>query len=795
MNKLKGSLRTPSTVSMLLLLAAPLTPAAGQDGAAANPPEHPRLEEVVVTAQFREQSLQDTPIAITAISAEMLEARGQTELTSTAAQAPSVNLQTNTQSFGPSMAASIRGVGQYDYSPAVEPGVGLYVDDVYFATLTGSLLDLLDLDRLEIQRGPQGTLSGRNSIGGAIKLYSQKPTGSNSGSVHVAYGSRERLDMRGSYDFNITTNLDARIAAVSKRQDGYVDNIDFGCAHPPGSPLNPDTGGVMPTVPAGGDCLLKRDGNVDYQAARMQLRYRPSGAVDLLITGDYTSDDRNPPATILTYADNPNTGAVRGEAFNVPFDERFLCGRYCSYAAGLAPADPDNGIPFGATRVLNSQYEGWGLSAHATIDIGDRLQLTSISAYREYDLVFAYDGDMSPLPLNNGYTDLKFDFFSQELRLSGSSITDTVHYTIGGYYSDQESVFANVQDIRYSGLQFASLGDRVPAKTAAGFAHVAWNVAGGLTLNGGLRYTKEEKDYHFSRRFADGSPGQPQVGGLDGASGAYSESRFDYRANVQYQWTQDVMTYVQYSTGFKGGGINPRPFFPSQVQPFGPESIDAYEIGIKSDFFDRRMRVNVAAFFNEYQDIQLVLQTCPQFNPPDVPPTVVLPCAMTANAGDGEVKGIELEATLRPIDGLLLEGSLSHTDFEYTSIAPAALGGVLLTDVAPYFSDWKLSFGSQYRFDLAGGSTLTPRIDVAYQSSFYVTTTAAPYGFIPSYTVVNARLLWRAADGDLDVSAEVTNVLDRYYYVNALDTSGRGGYATANPGRPREWALSITKRF
>src|SRR6187399_596538 len=207
---------------------------AGASLAAVSAEDSGTLDEVVVTAQFRQQSVQDTPLSITAISGDLLEARSQTNIADVTNQAPNVMLKTQGAAFGPALGASIRGVGQFDFNPALEPGVGLYVDDVYYATLTGSILDLLDLDRVEILRGPQGTLAGRNSIGGAVKLYSKRPTGSNTGSIMGTYGSRDRMDLRASADFNLAPGIDVRIAGVSKNQDGYVDRLDFGCLFPAG---------------------------------------------------------------------------------------------------------------------------------------------------------------------------------------------------------------------------------------------------------------------------------------------------------------------------------------------------------------------------------------------------------------------------------------------------------------------------------------------------------------------------------------------------------------------------------
>ena len=467
---------------------------------------------IFVTAQFREQNLQDTPLAITAVSGAMLEERSQTNIAQVANQAPSVTLRTGNANFGPSLAASIRGIGQFDFNPALEPGVGLYVDEVYYPTLTGSVFDLLDLDRVEILRGPQGTLAGRNSIGGAIKLYSKRPEGSNIGSLSVAYGSRDRIDLRGNADFGISEGVDLRVSAVSKQQDGYVDRLDFGCVNPPGSPLNP-ADGIPGTASAGGDCVIARDGNVDYQAVRGQLRIRPTDTLDINFIADYSIDDRNPAAAVLTSASDSDSGnpAIRGQYPNVPFDERFICGPYCNYGTYETPADPAYGFPFGTDFQARSLFEGWGISGQVDWELDEDLQLVSITAYREYEARFGADDDLSPLPVSNIESDIDFRFFSQELRLNGSLADDAVEYTVGGYYSDQRSIYAASVDLRWAGLQFAQ-NDPVPAQTKAVFAHGTWNVTDAFALNLGARYTDESKDYTFPP-VQSGWIAQPAAGG------------------------------------------------------------------------------------------------------------------------------------------------------------------------------------------------------------------------------------------------------------------------------------------
>lgn len=747
---------------------------------------------ILVTAQFREQDLQDTPLAITAISGEMLDARSQSDVQQIAAQAPNVNLQPGTGGFGPSLAASIRGVGQYDFSPAVEPGVGFYVDDVYYPSLTGAVFDLLDLDRIEILRGPQGTLAGRNSIGGAVRIYSRRPEGANEGMISAAYGSRNRMDFRGSFDFGITDDLSARIAGSAKQQEGYIDVLDYGCVNPLGSPNNPATGGIPPSR-SSGDCRVARDGDVDYQAFRGQLRYHPSSAVDLMLAAEYIEDNRRPSAAVLI-ATNPNLtpaqqARVRGSYTGVNYDNRFICGPYCNYATGRMPIDTANGFGFDTSSDLFMNYEGFGLSLNAEFELTDNLKLTSISGYRDFSSQFVNDADLSPLAVNQGYNDLNVKFLSQELRLNGSMMNDALIWTVGGYYSDQDTFWPYVQDLRPAGLQFASLGEDVEARTFALFAHVSWELVDGLTLNTGVRRTHESKDYQFSRRFVDGTPGVPRVGALDGLIGTYSETRWDYRANLQYEFTPEVMAYVQYATGYKGGGINPRPFFNTQVQPFAAEALKAYEVGVKSDLADGLLRLNASAFYNDYTDIQLVLTSCPNFTPGNAP----TPCAMTANAGDAHVKGVELEASLNPVEGLNIDATLSYLDFQYTNLN-AAVSGVALTNVAPYTNEWKWSIGAQYRAELPGGSSITPRLDLSYQSEFFVAASNSPASRVPSYTLLNGRLTWQAADEMTDVSLQVTNITDEYYYQGAFENL-QSGFAVAQPGRPREWAIAVTRRF
>ena len=794
------------------------------------------IDEIFVTAQFREQNLQDTPLAITAVNAAMLEARSQTDITQVAAQAPSVTLKPQGAAYGPSIAANIRGVGQYDFNPALEPGVGLYIDDVYYATLTGSMFDLLDLERVEILRGPQGTLAGRNSIGGAVKLYSQKPQGTNSGTVQAAYGSRKRVDLRGSVDFNLASGVDARLAGVAKRQDGYVKRLDFGCVYPmggsatlpanaplnPGAQINPADGIPATTT---GDCVLADEGNVNFMGLRGQLRLRPTDTIDINIAADYTIDDRWQVGSVLleTYYPNGylasphfpltanppwNNATAPGRDINpygpgIAYDTRFICGPYCNFASYTN--DPDNGLPRDQAdgRV---KFEGWGLSGQLDWKLADRLNLVSITAHREYTSNFENDNDTSPLAHSLGYGPLTFRFFSEELRLNGAfGPNDWIEYTLGGYYSDQRSVYTSFQGLRGSNLRFEQ-SDPVDLTSKAVFANVTWNPMDKLSVNSGVRYTDEKKTYMYVRRGPNGTAAPPALAPLDGKVGDSAGDRVDWRLALQYRWTDALMTYAQFSTGYKGGGVNPRPFYPQQVLSFGPETLDSWEVGLKSDFFGRRMRLNVAAFYSKYHDIQLTLTNC------TVQAGVGFgaPCALPVNAGEAEMKGVEVETTIRPVDGLLIDGSLAFLDFDYKKFASfetptgtVSVGGPTNLN-APQFGDypaftprWKWSIGAQYEVPLGGGAgSLIPRVDAAYQGDIHTNATNRDSNLIEGYTLANARLTWRNQGGDLDVALEVSNLFDKYYYLSINDqTTGGQGYTNAQPGRPREWTVSVKKKF
>jgi iron complex outermembrane receptor protein len=821
-----------------MALAMIATPAFAQEPQAA---EEDSGDDIVVTAQMREQNLQDIPLAITAVSGAQLEARSQTRLTDIAAQAPNVILQQNPAGSGNSMRAYIRGVGQADQSPSVEPGVGIYIDDIYFGTVTASAFDLSDLDRVEVLRGPQGTLAGMNSQGGAIKLYSKKPEGEG-GFVEVSLGSLNRRDIKASADFTVVPDaLYARITGVTRNRDGYVTRYDYACVNP----TDPDVvAGRLPRLAAvGNDCKLGELGDQKMYAIRGSLRFAPTGSpLEINVSADYTKDTSSTQASVLiASAESASKGTaapVNRSGFSVPYqgvayDDRFvpygqyrranavLNDGYASYAnfydpgvmyaaAGPQPAGaPPSAIPAGAKlgpfiAPSANQVDGWGVSAIVDYELSPNLSLKSITGYRKYFSQSGSDNDNSPVVFIQDNSKFTHRQFSQELRLSANLIDDSVHVTVGGYYYDADTRYDARIHTPFSGFCaaatpcFSFINDDTSSLTSyAGFGNVAWDVTEALAVEGGIRVTHEKKDYLFGRFNPNGigeylplsNPQNP----LSGQVGTYEETITDWRLAASYKVTPDIMVYAQAATGFKGGGISPRPYSFYQIRPFGAEKLKSYEVGFKADFLDRKVRLNVTGFYMDYIGYQGVPQVCIGLDNQPLHPDrggVSGLCGQYLNIGDAEVKGFELETFIKPVPGLQIDGSWSLTDFKFTSINYPTTS-IVVGASRPGIGKWKWSYGIQYEADLGFG-TLTPRVDINNTPGYCGDFLCSPNAKVEKYTIVNARLTFQTIDKDWKVSLEATNLFEKYYYLNKFQNAF---YTTGQPGRPREIAVSVNRRF
>lgn len=796
-------------------------------------------QEIVVTAQFRAQNLQKTPLAITAVTGKMLEARGQTNVDQIANEAPNVTLKPGLEVIGPSMLTYIRGIGQSDFDPAYAPGVGIYIDDVYYGTITGTDFNLLDLDRVEILRGPQGTLSGQNSIGGSIKLYNKQPNGSDDGFVQVGYGSYNQVELKGAGDFTIVPDqLFMRIAGYSDHQDGYVTQYDYGCTHP--------TSGV-PSQVLGPSCILGHEGGKADEAGRVSLRWNPDSKFDATFSADVTENkDEASPLTLLyvgsetapgipglpvgkAYA--PPTlsgvplGTATGSAF-VPVSmfepslDTFTHSPYVSYA-NFCDADPDDKTAAYCMPAIQN-FSSWGVSGNLNYKFNDEISLKSITSYRYQDADWTQDGVPAPVNSNLTYNHTDVRQFTEELRLSGAMNDNTLHWTVGGFYLNMQSHYSGRIDLYVFDF---NENDSVPASTEAGFANVDWNATDKLELSGGVRYTENQQTFTFGRLGVPGTvagttgflapyvpcngPGTVPVSallcGLNGLSAKYSGGHFDYRLAAQYQWTPDFMTYASVATGYKQGGVSPRPFFAPQAVPFGPETNTAFEIGFKSQWLDRRLIVNGDVFYSLYDKMQLTTLTCPQYNPtPPGPGVPGLPCSLTVNAGDSILDGVELESSFRPTPELSIDATMSYLHFNFVSsslfkgeggLAAAEESGFFPNTQEPYAPQWKYDIGVQYAFPLSDWGSVTPRLDLSYQSSFYSTIPNTRFSLVPGYALLNGSVTWRPNDGKWVIAAQVYNITNKLYYYGIFDATASGDSAEGEPAPPREFEITVRRNF
>ena len=814
------------------------------------------LEEIVVTAEFREKAIQDTPLAITAVNAETMEARNQIRLEEIAMQSPNVSLRPGNATYGSSMTAYIRGVGQVDFNPSVESGVGIYVDDVYYATITGNLLDLLDLERVEILRGPQGTLAGRNALGGAIKLFSKKPTGEGDGYVSVTAGSFDRLDLKAAGDFAISDTLFMRVAGTSRSRDGYVTSYDYGCKN--NSPAYGQPMGI-PTQKKGGDCELGKEGDQSVTAGRLSLRWVPSDVFEANFSMNIVNDKSGTAPGVLysnrnmatmsspipIYYDNNGNG-LYDVGIDLPYDDRFVtAGTYYNYATyvddgrttpnpGMAGGTPYENISLYKPNVIprTNQLDAKDYTLHLDWKLTDNLALQSITSYREYTNQFSDDNDGSPLAIQQLLQRMDHEQFTQELRLNATLFDGFLDTTVGGFYLDSETVEDARVNINYVGFDFIHGPDKVPSESRAIFGQATAHLTDRLNLTVGLRYSEDEKSYSFQRHNADGSnigvldptigfdlhwldptvplgivnigpfpfdtnqPANNLLQATNGQSVSYSSDRLDYRVALDYELADNFMVYGQIATGYRAGGNNARPFYPSQINAFDPEELTNYEVGFKSTLFNQ-LRLNASAFFNDYTDIQLNVESC-YF----APEGERSPCASQDNVGDAEVKGFELEGLWRPTRAFAVDFSYAFLDFEYTKIQTYVNDAgdtvpIAAAESTPYTPENKWSLGAQYRFDMGSKGSLTIRGDAAFQDDIETVGFVGQGETIDAYTLYNGRVTWQSEDALWEISLEGTNLGDEYYYLTIFDLVDDVGsiFKNAQPGRPQEFAFTIKRSW
>jgi iron complex outermembrane receptor protein len=714
------------------------------------------LEEITVTARRREETLQDVPIAVSAFSADRIESTGAPDITWLQQSTPNLTLQV-ARGSNSTLIAFIRGVGQQDPLWGFEPGVGLYVDDVYIARPQGAVLDIYDIERLEVLRGPQGTLYGRNTIGGAIK-YVTRPLGDEAKfDTKVTLGSYAQHDVVASGALPLGDTFAVGASAAIYRRDGYGENHTTG-----------------------------RENHYakSVDAYRLSAEWHPSDTLSFRLAADKVDD--NSPAK-HGHREAPGMGLAANDP--VPGDV------YDTYAG------------FGDDNMVTNE----GVSLTVAWDLTDALTLKSITAYREGETDTVIDFDSGPshaLDVPGHYADRQA---TQELQLLFEG--EKLQGVAGLYYlnASASGEFDTIVGLINTTIATAGFVD---TKSHAAFADVSYDFTEKLRASAGLRYTKDEKEGGVYRQNFTGihSPLFGNDAAIPGLvrSNYTNERDFDKvtpRVSVSYDFTDDLTTYVAYSEGFKSGGFDMRGdvvLTPETVDGYDPETAKSYEVGLKGSAWDGRASFNLAAFYSDYSDQQITRQQ----------PTVAGGIAsFVDNAGSSTIQGLELEGAVQFTDQLSLTYGVGWTDAEFDeyqtyeivanpTAPPATIAvPVDLSDSAVFQNtpEWNGNLSLNFSQPLAAGwGALLGTLTASYRDSYHMFEFENPLiDQTEDYTLIDASIAWTSASDKLKVQLSGRNLTDEEYKIGGYYFPGAtfGNVVNSFYGPPRTYSMSLSYRF
>jgi iron complex outermembrane recepter protein len=744
--------------------------------------------EIVVTARRRAEAAQDVPIALTALGGEALTRQGAFSIQAVSQQAPTLQY---TSSNPRNTALNIRGLGVSFglANDGLEQGVGFYVDQVYNSRPAAAAFDLLDIERIEVLRGPQGTLFGKNTTAGAVNIATKLPSFSPEGEAEGSIGTQGFVQLRGAISAPIIDDKVAFRLAVGKTfRDGFVRSTQSG----------------------------RNVNDLDNLALRGQLLWKLSDALSLRLSGDYALSD----------ADCCTQVYVRfGPTLRSPNRQFPALAAALGYTPpSLNPYDrlADVDAPIKARSALG------GLSLIADYDFG-KSTLTSISAWRWWDWQPANDRDYTSLDiLRQSANPVQQDQYSQEVRLASNG-TNRLNYTFGLFAYYQKLRGQNVtewgQDASFwlLGTQTAN-GTAIPnslidgyitrsnavstIESYAGFGQLIWQISDTLSLTPGIRYTFEKKNANYEAAVG---------GGLSTSNAALANAKLSifrpqaYRVgfsddavtgdiNLSWQPARDVHLYASYSRGYKSGGINLAglPFNASNNPALNraiisPERSNAYEIGVKTQWFDRKLTANFAAFRSDVRDFQA--------NVVDTGPGALR--GYLANIEKVRSQGVEVDLTLAPVKGVSAYLRGAYTDAKYAAFSNAPCPLELISNTTsqcdlsgqqlPGTSKWALGFGGEYQRAIpAANGVLYAGIDGSYRSAYFADASDSAYLRIPGYTLFNLRTGFRSDKGwEMFVLAK--NVFDKNHLTLLTPQSGNSGLISGVPGDSR--TVHLTARF
>ncbi|MDV3256855.1 MAG: TonB-dependent receptor [Sphingomonas sp.] len=768
-----------STTARALLLAGAavfVTPAhaATQDAvadqpAAAEAAEPEATGDIVVTARRTEENVQRVPAAISAFSEKTLDRIQATDTTGLQGAVPNLNV---VQGRGSSNAANIfiRGIGQPDALQTFDPAVGVYVDDVYLSRIRGNQLDLLDVERVEVLRGPQGTLYGKNTIGGAIKFVTRKPGQEFRANGSIAVGSYNQFDLKGAVSGPLSDTLSAGIAVMRAVRDGYVEDRNDS----------------------------REYNDRDTVAGRAALAFTPSSSFRFDLAADYAHDDAK-----------LNTGAPINELVHlftptviVPLEQD--------------PEDYDFTVETTPGLPNSTKMTHWGLSGTAAIDLSDQLTLKSISAFRKLHSKDYIDIDATAAEVGDVLVDVHQKQLSQEVQLTYTG--DRLTAVAGLYYlkedveSHQEAyaddlvnltAFRGIlSDLLLGPTNFPTflrtIDDDLTTHSYAAYANASYALTDALRLSGGLRWTREEKDYFRTTSTFSNSPLLTSVAPfVFEAKDHWSD--LSPMASVDYQFSPSTMAYLRYAKGFKSGGFNGRANEVGSATAYDPETADSIEAGLKTTIA-RQLRFNVAVFHNNYKDFQARVSDLDEST---VPPT---PLLSVLNAGKLRIRGAELEAAWTPTPELLIDTQIGYLDAEYKDFDDLRFtnfGGSRAFQEPAFAPKWTMRFGAQYEFDLGGSGDITIGGQARYRSrhalsvdnTFTNSDTEIEGLFQKGYWLADARIVWEDESNRFSVGLYGNNIFDKLYKTDGQEFSSIGNIRTVYFGAPRTFTLRLTARY
>lgn len=703
-------------------------------------------DDIIVTAQRREQRLQEAPVAVTALSEGALEQLNVSNTQALMTVVPSLQVSTQTAGDGGGSATFfLRGMGQQRSGNGSEPAVGIYVDDFYYPSLSGTIFEVVDLAQVEVLRGPQGTLFGRNTIGGAIRYTTRgAELGKFSGHVTGTIGRYDRYDGSAAVNVPIGDFAAVRVSGGHLEQDGFV-RIQT-------------TGG--------------KAGTTRTDLVRLQARIEPTSTLYVDLSGQYSRYSLDgftynvpgpltpqPPAAggnaTLPFLFNTRVAPARGLPL---YTDAFVstC-YYCQYGTQF----PE----FSRTTYKNALATvGWTLSPAFAIK--------SLTGWQEVHNRLSNDLDSSPLPIfQGGITRADTFAFSQELQLSGKLLDNRLNFIAGGYYYNERSPGSLPERANFTLGNPAAVNPTARRiQSYAGFVDGSFKLAGALTLLAGYRYSEDHK--------------QVSVGTAAGAPLADVRATFPsktYRAGLQYSWTPDIMTYANVSTGFRGGGFNPYNVNQTPtIRAFDPEKATSYEAGARLQFLDRRITINPTAFYVDWTQIQVQAVSINQ-NTGTTDITL-------QNAGKARSYGFELEWTVGITDRVRLFGNLAYLNLHYTDIGNAT-GITVDTDFqrAPLLT---FALGATHTLELDSGARIVSTLNYSFQDDQQSTPTLSDSLLLRAYGLLNGRIEFTPADKGFSLAAFVTNITNERYQVGGVNYYSNVGAARYDLGRPREYGLT-----